>query len=414
MTTSLGKRSSINGISDIAYTIQKAPVNTSGDQFIQGVKTFSQSINAFGNILCSGKYYGDGSQLKNLPIVNDPSKLPLAGGTMTGDINMADNDILAEKILSPSISVNSITNGQSINMSRVENVGGPYNMQITATEITAQDQDPNVTAQFSNSLLSFSNTNQDSYGKFARTYLQFEEGTGDTNTQSATQIQLQNGSFSHTLTALYQTFNDGNGNSNEIDNIKVFIREDGGGKDATYGLLSSQHRNENNFNSCLTEVGVNTDGNLGLSVKSQMDVDACTLFVGYNAGIPAQPEVSVSGNSFIKWNTGTSLRIRQQDGNRIEKWDAVQVNNGAYGQFVFHDYTHYLDAYGEGGWTVTLINPGNLPDPNVNSPDIYFVGSQIGGVTNNFTLLKWTAARFILTPTTPGIYPYDFVWLVSF
>lgn len=310
MTTSLGKRSSINGISDIAYTIQKAPVNTSGDQFIQGVKTFSQSINAFGNILCSGKYYGDGTHLTNVTGI-DPSKLPLAGGTITGTVNFV------------------------------------------------------------------------------------------------------NGSDSNTITALNQIFNDGNGNSNEIDNIKVFIREDGGGKDATYGLLSSQHRNENNFNSCLTEVGVNTDGNLGLSVKSQMDVDACTLFVGYNAGIPAQPEVSVSGNSFIKWNTGTSLRIRQQDGNKIEKFDAVQVNNGAYGQFDFYDYTHYLDAYGEGGWTVTLINPGNLPDPNVTSPDIYFVGTQFG-VTTTFTLLKWTAARIILTPTTPGIYPYDFVWLVSF
>lgn len=89
MTTSLGKRSSINGISDIAYSDEKAPVYTSTNQFVQGTKTFNDPINALSNVLCSGFYYGNGSHLTNLPIVNDPSKLPLAGGTMTGAIVMS-------------------------------------------------------------------------------------------------------------------------------------------------------------------------------------------------------------------------------------------------------------------------------------------------------------------------------------
>jgi hypothetical protein len=88
MTTSLGKRSSTNGISDIAYSDEKAPVYTSTNQFVQGTKTFNAPQKFLSNVLCSGAYYGDGSHLTNLPVINDPSKLPLAGGTMTGPIVM--------------------------------------------------------------------------------------------------------------------------------------------------------------------------------------------------------------------------------------------------------------------------------------------------------------------------------------
>lgn len=86
MTTSLGKRSSINGISDIAYTIEKSPIYTSTDQFIQGVKTFCNPIKAISNIFCTGKYYGDGSKLLNLPVQFDATKLPLAGGVLSGPL----------------------------------------------------------------------------------------------------------------------------------------------------------------------------------------------------------------------------------------------------------------------------------------------------------------------------------------
>lgn len=87
MTTSLGKRSSTNGISDIAYKDEKAPIYTSTDQFIQGVKTFNNPIRALNNVLCSGYYYGDGSHLTNVTGL-DPSKLPLSGGTLTGPVTV--------------------------------------------------------------------------------------------------------------------------------------------------------------------------------------------------------------------------------------------------------------------------------------------------------------------------------------
>ena len=85
MTTSLGKRSSVNGISDIAYKDEKAPIYTSTDQFVQGTKTFSSPAKFLNNVLCSGSYYGDGSHLTNVTGV-DPSKLPLTGGTLTGPL----------------------------------------------------------------------------------------------------------------------------------------------------------------------------------------------------------------------------------------------------------------------------------------------------------------------------------------
>lgn len=66
MTTSLGKRSSVNGISDIAYSDEKAPIYTSTNQFVQGTKTYNASQKFLSDVLCSGFYYGDGSLLTNV------------------------------------------------------------------------------------------------------------------------------------------------------------------------------------------------------------------------------------------------------------------------------------------------------------------------------------------------------------
>lgn len=84
------KRRFINGENDWRYQQTKAPVTTSGDQYIYGVKQFAEPIKALSDVLCSGFYYGDGSQLTNVT-ATDPSKLPLAGGTMTGPIHSDSN-----------------------------------------------------------------------------------------------------------------------------------------------------------------------------------------------------------------------------------------------------------------------------------------------------------------------------------
>lgn len=83
------KRRFIDGRNDWRFEKEKAPVNTEGDQFVLGQKVFYDAIRFHNDVICDGKYQGDGSLLTNLN-VNDTSKLPLAGGTMTGDIVMTN------------------------------------------------------------------------------------------------------------------------------------------------------------------------------------------------------------------------------------------------------------------------------------------------------------------------------------
>ena len=77
----------IDARNDWQYQREVAPVNTSGNQFIEGQKSFRQVITAFDNINCHGKYLGDGSLLTNV-LGTDVTKLPLAGGTMTGSLTL--------------------------------------------------------------------------------------------------------------------------------------------------------------------------------------------------------------------------------------------------------------------------------------------------------------------------------------
>lgn len=81
------KRRFISGENDWRYQSTKAPVTTSENQFIYGVKQFADPIKALGNILCSGSYYGDGSHLTGVT-GSDPTKLPLTGGTLTGSLTV--------------------------------------------------------------------------------------------------------------------------------------------------------------------------------------------------------------------------------------------------------------------------------------------------------------------------------------
>jgi hypothetical protein len=95
MSSQLGvKRRFIDGRNDWRFQTEKAPVNTSGSQFIQGEKLFNDPITFYDDVICHGKYKGDGSLLTNLT-VNDPSKLPLSGGTLTGSLIVAAPGIIS-------------------------------------------------------------------------------------------------------------------------------------------------------------------------------------------------------------------------------------------------------------------------------------------------------------------------------
>jgi hypothetical protein len=319
MTTSLGKRSSTNGISDIAYKDEKAPVYTSTDQFVQGTKTYNAPQKFLSNVLCSGAYYGDGSHLTNLPIINDPSKLPLAGGTMTGALIMQDANITA--------------------------INGGLLIQDT---FNPRNADTNITrSRFVNSTLydtSICEVGSDISG-FSGLYVEAGSAVGNTHT--------------------------------------AFLGFSGSATDPNLSLSNPQ-----------------LGDNVSLSLN-QLRVDAYSSTFQFK------------GNNFIKWNLGLALRIREHDGQKVNKDDGAIVTPSFISNYDFFTYDYYLDSAGQGGFTVKIINPGSVPDPTINSPDIVFVTSQFG-VTTSFQLPKWSIATFILTPTDPNIgYPNNFVWMVS-
>lgn len=333
MTTSLGKRSSVNGISDIAYKDEKAPVYTSTDQFVQGTKTYNAPQKFLSNVLCSGYYYGDGSHLTNLPIVNDPSKLPLAGGTMTGNILMSNSTTI---VLDNGGNNTTIIQPLAVDLS-VD--GGPQTTQLRIDYLRFTDDNTldgticHVGAIVDNSAAGLLVNAGNNIGQPCHALVGFEGSAGQ-----APKLQLRNAS-------------------------------DG-------ALVEVKH----------TEFQVQSDQ---LSYRFRNDTKV------------------------FKWDAGTSYRVRPDDGSKINVDDAIVVSNNI-GNINFKNYTDYLDANGQGGFMVYINNPGNLPDPIIYSPDIFFVSGQIGGAQNSFSLPKWTSARFILTPTDPTCgYPYDFIWIVS-
>lgn len=161
------------------------------------------------------------------------------------------------------------------------------------------------------------------------------------------------------------------------------------------------------------------EGSAGQDPKLQIrnSIAGALVEVRYDVFLVASDQLSyrfANDTKMFKWDAGTSYRIRANDGTKISVDDAILVSN-TIGNIDFKHYVEYLDASGQGGFTVYICNPGNLPDPYITSPDILFVSGQIGGAQNSFTLPKWTVARFILTPTDPTCgYPYDFVWMLSY
>ena len=381
MTTSLGKRSSVNGISDIAYSDEKAPVYTSTNQFVQGTKTFNAPINALSNVLCSGFYYGDGSHLTNLPIINDPSKLPLAGGTMTGPIVMS---------LSPApVVVNTLTNEHVEIVAAVD--------QIAAIGFNSTTADPKLYLQngVNTNIISATNIDITAPG-VGNNYLTSTGGTlfdyvGSiiaTNTVDRTEYfnpNVHSGTYCRvgsTFVSNWSGIDVRTGSSSEYS--------------ASLGYYSSNGQNP--------IVNLTTPTNIA---ELSSDSLICT-----NVSAPGNFKFQADTN-FFKFDCGSSYRIREHDGQKINKDDAIIVTPSYVSNYDFKTYDEYLDSNGLGGFSVIIIHPGSVTDPTINTPDLVFVGSQIG-VTTNFTLPKWQIARFILTPTDPAIgYPNNFVWMVN-
>jgi hypothetical protein len=386
MTTSLGKRSSVNGISDIAYSDEKAPVYTSTNQFVQGTKTFNAPIKALNNVLCSGFYYGDGSHLTNLPIVNDPSKLPLAGGTMTGSIVMSLNPI--------PVVINTVTNEHIEITDTVDQIVA---IGFNPGTIT----DPKVYLQNGVNTLQMSATNVDITGP----------GTGQHSLTNAGSV-LYDYASSRTVNNTYNgtEYYDPNVHSGTYCRAGSSLYSNWSGFDVqTYG--GSQYSASLGFYSSF---GQNPILQLTTPVDNT-ELGASALIYTNLTSIGSYPEnfKLKADTNFFKFDCGSSYRIREHDGTKVNKDDAIIVTPQSISNYDFKSYEEYLDSNGQGGFSVIIIHPGSVPDPTINCPDILMVTRDYGP-QSSFNLPKWSTARFILTPTDPAIgYPNNFVWMVS-
>lgn len=118
-----------------------------------------------------------------------------------------------------------------------------------------------------------------------------------------------------------------------------------------------------------------------------------------------------TGNqTFFKWNNGTSFKIDLNQ-SLVNITDSFKVSDGFY--FEFSSYPNYLDADGNGGWSVVLCNTTDS-SLNVISPDLWFFSSGSGQSFGTFDLTKWATARVTLVPTNNRIYGENgFAWAVS-
>lgn len=372
MTTSLGKRSSTNGISDIAYKDEKAPVYTSTNQFVQGTKTYNDPQKFLSNVLCSGYYYGDGSHLTNLSV-------PTLDQVCTSG-NITNKDIYL------------VSGNDSVHFSttQIECSSGAYLALLDSHRLAVID------------------------------------GNNGKNSLINTDI----------------TLTDGGNNTTTIQPLAVDLSVDGGPQTTQLRIDYLRFTDDNTLDGTICHVGAIVDNSAaGLLVNTGSNIgQPCHVLAGFEGSAGQEPKLQLRNASdgaivevkhtgfrvqsdqlsyrfyndtkVFKWDAGTSYRVRADNGDKINVDDAIVVSN--FNNINFKNYTEYLDANGQGGFMFYLCNPGNLPDPFVQSPDIYFVGGQIGGVQNGFTLPKWTSARFILTPTDSACgYPYDFIWLVS-
>lgn len=351
MTSQLTKsRKFVNGTSDlqgIGKRDLESPLTINGDQFVVGSKSFVAPTRFYSDISAGGFYYGDGSKLVNLPITNDPSKLPLAGGTMTGPLVMS---------LSPApVVVNMLTN---------------EHMEIVAAvdQIAAIGFNPSTTTD--------------------------------------PKIYLQNGVNIMITSVVSTEYLNPNIHNSTYTRVGSTLATNWSGVDIRTGSSSEYSASLGYYGSFGQNPIVNLTTPTNIAELSS-DSLICT-----NVSAPGNFKFQANTN-FFKFDCGSSYRIREHDGLKVQKDDAIIVTPSSFSNYDFAVYSDYLDSNGSGGFSVIIIHPGSVSDPTINTPDLVFVGTQIG-VTSNFTLPKWAIARFILTPTDPAIgYPNNFVWMVS-
>jgi archaellum component FlaG (FlaF/FlaG flagellin family) len=342
---------------------------------------FNNPIKALNDVLCSGFYYGDGSHLTNLPIVNDPSKLPLAGGTMTGPIVMS---------LSPApVVVNTLTN------EHVEIIGDPgYVASIAVTTPTT----PQV-------------------------YLASAGGSTLITTPLSIDITVP-GVGNNYLTTTGGTIVDSVGSNvatNTVDRSEYFNPSV---HNSTYCRVGSTLGS--NWSGLDVRTGFSSEysaslgfySSLGQTPTMQLTTpdDSATLTNGaLLAANPAQLSTFTfaAPDMFFKWDAGTSFKIDIDD-HHVSRDMAFKVINGPSGTADFQNYEYYLEQPNlTAGWSI-IISEGSGLDATITNPDgIWFYGYGIPGYTqqSTFQLKKWSTARITLVPSI--VFAPGYAWAVS-
>lgn len=426
MTTSLGKRSSTNGISDIAYKDEKAPVYTSTDQFVQGTKTFNAPIKFLSNVLCSGSYYGDGSHLVNLP--GDPTKVPLAGGTMTGALIM-NNALIKSQGVNGEVQLGSDTlsvhPGQGVRSqlaatsldfnndgldfyvavgtnTMIGNVPGLLAVNGTTGASAAIGIDPiapnGCLCQISDTVTvnkavadktSIEQTVTGEAVEFTLTDLKYKPPAGAFTSKTWNDIIAGN-----PIPDIDQVLTAGNVS---YDKTAQFI-ETGSGPSVAVSVTYQP----SNFTTYMNYDGIyiqDTGGQTTYYKNNEFRIQNSGIIYRY-----------VNDNRFMKWDCGTSFRVDVDDPNiRVDQSFKCSRNGMA---FDFEEHTSYLDDQGNAGWSVQLSNQSGS-DIDVNNPDIKFYYHPAGYSSGTIQLKKYATARFTLVPAPNETYFPPFAWAVS-
>lgn len=379
------KRKFVNGTSDfqgIGLRDKDSSLTVDGDQFVVGSKSFVAPTRFYSDVSAGGFYYGDGSKLTNLPIVDDPSKLPLTGGTMTGPIVMSMSPVAWV--------INTLTN------EHVEIIAG-FDQKAAFGFDPTTTTDPKVSLQNGVNTMVLSATNID---------ITFPGIAQQSLTSGGSVLNDYAGSRTVNNTSASTEYYDPYTHSGTYCRAGSTLPTNWSGVDVRTGSSSEYSASLGYYSSFGQNPIVNLTTPTNIAELSS-DSLICT-----NITAPGNFKFQADTN-FFKFNCGSSYRIREHDGQKVNKDDAIIVTPSSIGSYDFFNYEYYLDSNGQGGFTVKIIHPGSVPDPTISAPDIYFVGSQFG-VQSSFNLPKWQIATFILTPTDPAIgYPNNFVWMVN-
>lgn len=375
------KRRFINGQNDWHYQDTKAPVTTSADQYIYGVKQFADPVKALNDVMCSGFYYGDGSNLINLP--GDPTKLPLAGGTMTGNLDMQDSNI-------------NLFQGQT-------------QIQLASSILMSNSGPP------------FCDLFVDAVGGFGVT--EYGGPPKNCTLNNATGLSVVNDTLQSSLIGSSLTMQDVTTGVNAVLNRDVLSFTNAAASNFALcrigtdsGALNGMQARSNVYSGNESEVFLGFEFNVETGklrirqgmTKEEVVITADTFSMVNEDAL--KPYFFTNNNVFVKWDTGTSFRIDLND-QSVQKYHSFKVSGG--NDFFLGPFNEYLDSNQNGGWSVILSNPENF-DIIIFSSDLYFYSHATGIQVASIQLKKWATARVTLVPTNNTDYGgFGFAWAVS-